>query len=79
MSAPAPALSSAQPLYDTIVVQQPPKIVGYESHLTTKSTSENPTFQEAINGPDKDKWIAAMKKEIDSIDRNETTRLVELP
>jgi hypothetical protein len=32
-----------------------------------------------MNGPDKDKWVAAMKEELESIYRNETARLVKCP
>jgi hypothetical protein len=64
-----------------IEVQRPPKIVGFEAHVAkiAKSTSDNPTYEEAINGPDKDKWIKAMIEEINSIRQIETARLVKLP
>jgi hypothetical protein len=63
-----------------IEVQRPPKIVGFEAHVAkiAKSTSDNPTFEEAMNGPDKDKWVMAMKEEMTSIDQNETAQLVKL-
>jgi hypothetical protein len=75
-SPPAP-----KPIYDMIEVQRPPKIVGLEAHVAKieKSTSDKPTYEEAMNGPDKDKWVAAMKEELESIHRNETARLVKRP
>jgi hypothetical protein len=70
--------SSPKPIYDTIEVQHPPKVVGF-AHVAKieKSTSDKPTYEEAMNGPDKDKWVAAMKEELESIHRNETARLVK--
>ena len=58
-----------------IVVQNAPQIV----NSTVKPVDEDPTYDEAIQGPDKDKWIQAMKNEITSIERNHTWRLVKLP
>ena len=68
----SPRPASPQPIYDMIVVQQPPKIVGYESNMADTS-NEKATFKEAINGPDKVKWIEAMKDEMRNIHQNETT------
>jgi hypothetical protein len=73
------SLPAPKPIYDMIVVQPRPKDVGYESNVATNSANENPTFFEAINGPDKEEWIKALKSEIDSIRTNETWRLVKLP
>jgi Reverse transcriptase (RNA-dependent DNA polymerase) len=70
---------SPKPIYDMIEVQRPPKILEFESHVAQKSTNENPTFEQAINSPDRNKWINAMQDEINSIHQNETWRLVKLP
>ena len=64
-----------KPLYDMIVVQNPPKIV----NSTVKPTNEKPTYEVAIQGPDRDQWIKAMNEEIRSIEQNQTWRLVKLP
>jgi hypothetical protein len=61
-----------KPLYDMIKVQSPPKIIKYESHIAAELMNENPTFEEAINSPNKDEWIEVMKEEINSIRQNET-------
>jgi len=58
-----------------IVVQNPPKIV----NSAVKQTDEKPTYHDAITGPNKDKWIAAMYEELKSIQQNQTWRLVALP
>jgi len=64
-----------KPLYDMIVVQNAPKIV----NSAVKPTDEKPTYEDAIQGPDKDKWIQAMKDGIKSIAQNQTWQLVKLP
>jgi Reverse transcriptase (RNA-dependent DNA polymerase) len=86
---PAPSqareLPSPKPIYDEIVVQPPPKIVGYTKVANSVANSvahpvnENPSYQEAINGPDKAEWIKATRAEIDSIVQNNTWKLVQLP
>ena len=63
-----------KPLYDMIVVQTPPKIVN-----STVQFDDKPTYEDAILGTDKNKWISAMQDEIESIERNQTWRLVKLP
>lgn len=39
--------------------------------------SEPATYSEAVNGPEKEKWIKAMKEEFDSLIRNKTWILVD--
>ena len=44
------------------------------------TSSENPyTFQEAIDSSKKDKWMEAMVKEMESLIKNKTCELMELP
>lgn len=40
---------------------------------------EPDSYKEALNSPDKDKWLEAMLSEISSLDENETWELVKLP
>ena len=55
------------------------------SHATTSSafclisSLEPTTYEEAINGEESDKWIQAMDDEMDSLNKNKTWDLVELP
>lgn len=42
-------------------------------------TEEPRTYKEAISSPEKEKWIKAMKEEIESMSSNEVWNLVELP
>jgi hypothetical protein len=43
-------------------------------------SSEDPTtFQEAVNSQEKSKWTGAMAEEIESLHKNQTWDLVELP
>ena len=37
------------------------------------------TFEEAIQSADSDKWLATMAKEMESLKKNQTWELVELP
>ena len=59
-----------------IVVQNPPKIV---NSAVKQTDYEKPTYHDAITGPNKDKWIAAMYEELKGIQLNHTWRLVTLP
>ena len=63
-----------KPLYDMIVVQKAPKIVN-----STVKLNEKPTYEDAIQGPNRVQWIKAMQDEIKSIEQNQTWRLVILP
>lgn len=79
---PASTSNEPKPIYDMIVVQKPPQIVDYVPKFANSASqplNENPTFEEAIQGPDKDKWVTAMTEEISSIEQNETWKLVKLP
>jgi hypothetical protein len=43
-------------------------------------SSEDPTtFQEAVNSQEKSKWMGAMAEEMESLHKNQTWDLVELP
>jgi hypothetical protein len=43
-------------------------------------SSGNPTtFQEAVNSQEKSKWMGYMAKEMESLHKNQTWDLVELP
>ncbi|RWS02083.1 gag-pol polyprotein-like protein [Dinothrombium tinctorium] len=43
------------------------------------SYSEPNTYEEAMHSPDKEQWEQAMNSELDSLKKNETWQLVELP
>jgi hypothetical protein len=43
-------------------------------------SSENPTtFQEVVNSQEKSRWVGAMTKEMESLHKNQTWHLVEIP
>ena len=48
-----------------IVVQKAPKIVN-----STVKLNEKPTYEDAIQGPNRVQWIKAMQDEIKSIEQN---------
>jgi hypothetical protein len=50
-----------------------------ESVMLTTQNYEPRTYKQAVECKEKDKWIAAMKEEIDSITKNKTWSPVDLP
>ena len=50
-----------------------------ELFISAYSSGEPTSFQEAINSPERDKWIAAMKEEFDSLGKHGTMELVPRP
>src|SRR5579859_2255655 len=65
------------PIYDEIVVLDPPP--GPEVYATTSSSSDPTSYSDTMSRPDARKLEGAMDKEIDSIERNNTWKLCELP
>ncbi|KAK9688580.1 hypothetical protein QE152_g35209 [Popillia japonica] len=55
------------------------KYISEPSFLAEKYISEPQTVQEALESPDKEKWISAIKAEHDSLLENNTWELVDLP
>lgn len=48
--------------------------------MCPKTSFDNPqSYEEALNGPDREKWIAAMREEIAALEENETWELTSLP
>jgi hypothetical protein len=69
-------------IFDEIVVQPPPAIQVFSTDVQPQALSINdePTsFHEAVRRPNAEKWIAAMNEEIDSVIRNKTWTLCNLP
>jgi len=60
-----------------IAVQRAPKIVN--STNSTVQIDDKPAYEDAIQSPNKSKWISAMRDEIRSIVQNQTWRLVNHP
>jgi transposase InsO family protein len=50
-----------------------------QTMVATIGIKEPQSYKEAIEGPQKDKWIAAMNRELDSIKDNDTWELTDLP
>ena len=44
-----------------------------------EDASEPTTYTEAIDSVDKDKWISAMQEEMQSLEKNDTWKIVHLP
>lgn len=55
-------------------------LVSYAPITTAKLEYHEPrTFQEAISGKDKEKWMMAMTEELHSLDKNHTWKLGDKP
>ena len=48
-------------------------------YLIKSSNNEPSTYNQAINGPDNQKWLDAMRKEVDELEDKNTWELVDLP
>ena len=48
-------------------------------NLSSKTTSEPKTIEEATSSPEKSKWMEAMESEMQSLKENDVWELVELP
>nr|KYP62383.1 Retrovirus-related Pol polyprotein from transposon TNT 1-94 [Cajanus cajan] len=67
-------------------VIKPPERYGFEDmatyalHAAEEIDSDEPTtYKEAISHPEAEKWILAMREEMESLYKNQTWKLVELP
>jgi hypothetical protein len=61
---------------------RPPIRYGFEdmvSYALVISSGDPTTFQEAVNIQEKSKWMGAMAEEMESLHKNQTWDLVELP
>ena len=67
-----------RPIFDSITVEPP---VALEVFSLTQSLldSEPATIQQAMQRPDAHEWLKAMREELDSIKRNKTWVLCDLP
>jgi len=55
-------------------------MAAYALYATEEINSNEPaTYQEAINHPEAENWLLAMKEEMESLYKNQTWKLVELP
>jgi hypothetical protein len=46
---------------------------------SVKEAEASTTFKEAVASPDRDKWISAIKEELESLRRHGTYKLTDLP
>ena len=60
-------------------VRQPPDFYGVRVNVTNAQLEEPTTLEEAIAGPDKERWYEAMENEMKSLRENDVYELVELP
>jgi hypothetical protein len=69
------------PIYDTIVVKHPPPPPPHESNTAQSKhpVNDNPSFEEALAGPDAEAWKRAMLEELQAIEANEVWQLVPSP
>src|SRR5580765_6358588 len=61
---------------------QPPVRYGFEelaAYALLTSSGDHSTFRDALNSPEKDRWMGAMQEEMASLKKNETWDLVPLP
>ena len=61
---------------------KPPTRYGFEdlvSYVLITSSGDPTTIQEAIHGQEKSRWMGVMVEEIQSLHKNQTWDLVELP
>lgn len=58
---------------------KPPERFNFEEVINEAiSVSESSLYQKVLNSPEKDKWIEAMNKEINSLYENETLKMTDL-
>src|ERR1041384_7715300 len=61
-------------------VRQPTEFYGQLVNAISADESDEPTsYKEATEGPEPEKWLEAMKSEIDSMDTNRVWTLVDIP
>ena len=56
-----------------------PNFYGYEANFTQSQTQEPQSVEAALSTPEKAKWLEAMEKEMNSLEKNNVWELVELP
>src|SRR5271169_498060 len=67
-------------IHDMIVVEDVPTEFAFHAIDDSSTTTPEPTsYHEAINSPDREKWLAAMRDELKSIHDNKTWILCDLP
>ena len=59
--------------------KRPPDYYGVRVNLSSETTSEPKTIEEATSSPEKSKWMEAMESEMQSLKENDVWELVELP
>ncbi|GFR09336.1 retrovirus-related Pol polyprotein from transposon TNT 1-94 [Trichonephila clavata] len=67
---------SSRNLRDRSILKMPAK---FDSFVQLAEHMEHETYKEAMAFEDSDKWLAAMKKELESVSNNNTLILVNLP
>ena len=60
-------------------VRRPPDFYGVRVNVNSAQLEEPTTMEEAIAGPDKERWYEAMENEMRSLRENDVYELVELP
>jgi hypothetical protein len=82
------ASSSRVKEHHTIAIDRPRRIIrpptryNFEdivSYALVISSGDPTTFQEAVNSQEKSRWVGAMAEEMESLHKNQTWDLVELP
>ena len=56
-----------------------PNFYGYGANFTQSQTQEPQSVEAALSTPEKAKWLEAMEKEMNSLEKNNVWELVELP
>jgi transposase InsO family protein len=76
--APTSTPEKEREVHDMIIVEDVPTAL-HTVDDTSSNTSEPISYHEAVNSPDKEKWLAAMRDELKSIQENKTWILCDLP
>jgi transposase InsO family protein len=75
-----PTPETEREIHDMIVVEDIPIRSAFHAIDDTSTATLEPTsYHEAVNSPDKEKWLAAMRDELKSIHENKTWILCDLP
>lgn len=59
--------------------QQQPVRYGFTATASSNDGEDNPTYEKAMNGPDKELWLRAMEEEFNSFQEHNVGTLVERP
>lgn len=71
--------TTTRPVRNTNPVQRLGNFKSYAAAAANKHDNDNPTYKQALAGPDKDKWIVVMQSEYESFAQLRVGRLIDRP